>query len=295
MLERVTLARDMVDCRGAVLASAGTEVSISAVREAAARAIPAPARPLSETFAANDLRLPLGAPAYRHIFRGDGSDAVTRAMSAAELPDALWDELRAMRAADPARYWHALATAAVATRMLLAAVGEASSVGRVAAAGMLHDLGMRHVSPHLARNGDLLSPGEIEEIAGHPLLGAYHLALLLGDHPAVEVALAHHWQSGAGYPSLPAPPSRAVEVVSVASSFAALTQPRAFRSAPYDARGAADVLIGDAAAGLADPEAVRLLVHALRNERGELADLRFGRERIGHAPAVNRHTPIRLP
>jgi hypothetical protein len=83
-------------------------------------------------------------------------------------------------------------------------------------------------------------------------------------------------------------------VIAVASAFTALTQPRAFRSAPYDGRGAADVLIADAAAGRADPDAVRLLVHALRNGKGELRVLRFGRERLGHAPAVNRHTPIRV-
>ena len=81
----------------------------------------------------------------------------------------------------------------------------------------------------------------------------------------------------------------------MASAFAALTQPRAFRSAPFDARGAADVLIRDVQLGRADATAVKLLVHALRNGRGKLRDLRFGRERIGHAPAVNRHSRIRLP
>jgi HD-GYP domain-containing protein (c-di-GMP phosphodiesterase class II) len=292
MLERLILARDLVDSRGGVLAPAGVELSAASVRQAAAAATPGPTRPLADTFVASDLRLPLAAPVYRHLFRAGAQDAVARALLAAELPDALWEELRAMRANDPARYWHALATSAVSVRMLLAALGEATFIARMAAAGLLHDLGFRHVSPHLARNGDLLSPGEMEEVATHPLLGAHHVALLLGDHPAVEVALAHHWRNGTGYPRLPAPPPRSVEVVAVASSFAALTQPRAFRSAPFDARGAADVLIVDAAAGRIDAEAVRLLVHALRDGKGDLLALRFGRERIGHAPAVNRHTPI---
>jgi HD-GYP domain-containing protein (c-di-GMP phosphodiesterase class II) len=277
-----------------VLAPAGSEISVAAVRRAAAAPVLAPFRPLASTPAAADLRLPLAAPAYRHLFRGEAQDAVARALLTAELPDALWEELQAMRATDPARYWHALATAAVAGRMLLAALGEVSAIARAAAAALLHDLGFRHVSPHLARNGDLLTPAEVEEVAGHPLLGAYHLALLLGDHPAVETALAHHWARGAGYPRLGAPPARSVEVVAVASAFAALTQPRAFRSSPFDARGAADVLIAESQTGRVDAEAVRLLVHALRNGRGDLRALRFGRERIGHAPAVNRHTRIEL-
>jgi HD-GYP domain-containing protein (c-di-GMP phosphodiesterase class II) len=294
MLERLTLARDLVDCRGTVLAPAGTALTVASVRATAASVTPAATRPLSATFVAADLRLPLAAPVYRHLFRGEAQDGTARALLAAELPDALWDELSTMRAADPARYWHALATAAVAARMLLGALGETSVIARLAAAGLLHDLGMRHVNPHLARNGDRLDRAEMEEVAGHPLLGAYHLALLLGVHPAVEAALAHHWDRGHGYPRLDAAPPRSVEVVAVASSFAALTQPRAFRSAPYDARGAADVLIAEGSAGRSDPDAVRLLVHALRNGKGELRTLRFARERFGHAPAVNRHTRIEL-
>jgi hypothetical protein len=293
MVERITLTRDLVDCGGEILAAAGAAISVATIRGAAASASPPPLRPLSSTFAAADLRLPLAAPVYRHLFRGAAQDAVARALLSVELPDALWEELRTMRGADPARYWHGVATAAVTTRTLLAAVGEASAIARTAGAALLHDLGFRHLSPHLARNGDLLSEQEAEEVATHPLLGAFHLAVRLGDHPAVEAALAHHWQGGAGYPRLPAPPPRSVEVVAVASAFAALTQPRAFRSAPFDARGATDVLIGESQVGRVDPEAVKLLVHALRNGKGDLRALRFGRERIGHAPAVNRHT--RLP
>ena len=37
MLERLTLARDLMDCRGAVLAPAGTRISIAGLREVAAR------------------------------------------------------------------------------------------------------------------------------------------------------------------------------------------------------------------------------------------------------------------
>jgi response regulator RpfG family c-di-GMP phosphodiesterase len=114
------------------------------------------------------------------------------------------------------------------------------------AAALLHDLGMRHVPAYLAGNGDALDPKEVQELAAHPLLGAWHLSRVLGRHPAVDAALAQHWRGGRGYPTLPQRPSRAVDAVAVASAFAALTQARSFRSQPYDARGAADVLIAEA-------------------------------------------------
>jgi HD-GYP domain-containing protein (c-di-GMP phosphodiesterase class II) len=295
MFDRVALAQDLVDCRGRVLGKKGKVVSGEAIAEAAASAPQAPRRLLSETFVAEDLHLPLAESPYRHLFRGPGVQGiVARALLSVRLPSALYDELLALKFSDPSRYRHALCTAVVTVRMLTAAVGEARALPDMAAAALLHDLGMRHVPARLSRNTDPLEKGEEREIATHPLLGAYHLACLLGIHPAVDAALCHHWRAGQGYPRLPAPPTRSIEVVGVASAFAALTQPRPFRSEPFDARGAADLLIAEAAAGHADASSVKLLVHALRGAAGEVRKVRFGRERQGHAPVVNRYTPIAM-
>jgi HD-GYP domain-containing protein (c-di-GMP phosphodiesterase class II) len=196
-----------------------------------------------------------------------------------------------MRESDPARWRHALATACVAVRMLLASDDQAALSG-AAAAALLHDLGMRHVPPRATRAGEVLAPGDAEAIATHTLLGALHLASVLGEHPAVEAALAHHWRRGHGYPRLARDPSRLSEVVAVASAFTALTQPRVFRSSAYEARGAADILIREGMQERADLEVVRLLVHALRGGKGEARALRFGRERMGQTPAVNRHRSL---
>jgi HD-GYP domain-containing protein (c-di-GMP phosphodiesterase class II) len=293
VFDRVVLGRDLVDCRGAVVGRRGLVVSVAAVREAARCAPPVERRRLSDTALAGDVGLPLADPVYRHLFRSAPvRAAVLRALLGIRLPAAAFDELAALRLADPGRHRHLVTTAAVTARMLVAAVGEASALPDVAAGGLLHDLGMRHVSSHLARNGDALEEREIRDVAAHPLLGGWHLAQLLGPHPAVEAALAHHWKCGHGYPALTAAPARSVEVVAVASAFSALTQPRPFRSEPFDARGAVDVLVAEAQGGRADVNTLRLLVHALRGAGGEVRHVRFGRERLGHTPAVNRHTPI---
>jgi HD-GYP domain-containing protein (c-di-GMP phosphodiesterase class II) len=293
MFDRVVLPRDIVDASGAVLAKRGLVISVDAVEEAARQAQAFPRRALSETPIAEDLHLPLADPPYRHIFRGPGVQAaVARALLAARLPQPLFEELAALKLSDPSRYRHALTTGALTARMLIAAVGDAPALPDLAAAGLLHDVGMRHLPLHLSRNGDRLDSREVMDVAAHPILGAWHLARLLGAHPAVDAALSHHWRNSHGYPTLLRPPSRAVQVVSVASSFAALTQARAFRSEPFDARGATDVLISEASRSRADVNTVRLLVHALRGARGEVGQVHFGRERLGHAPVVNRYTAI---
>jgi hypothetical protein len=127
------------------------------------------------------------------------------------------------------------------------------------------------------------------------VVGAYILAVLLGPHPAVVAARAHHWRCGQGYPALDAAPSRSIEVISVASAFAALTQPRPFRAAVYDARGAVDVLVAEAKAGQADANTVKLLAHALRGASGDPRAIRFGRERGGHGPEVHHYMHVLPP
>jgi HD-GYP domain-containing protein (c-di-GMP phosphodiesterase class II) len=293
VLDRLTLRQDLVDARGNVLASRGQVVSADTIREAMERAKPAPRRMLAETFVARDIHTVLAEAVYQHLFRGIGEQArVARAILAVELPAVLFDELLAVKAADTLRYQHSLVTAAVATRMLTAAVGEPRALPEVSAAALLHDLGMRHVAHQLAPGKDFLLPGEVMDVAAHPLLGAYHLAGVLGDHPAVAAALFHHWRCGQGYPRVRTAPPRSVEVIAVAAEFAALTQPRPFRSNPYTARGAADVLVAEALSGDADLSAVKLLVHALRGGLGSVRELKFAREREGQAPELNRYRRV---
>lgn len=295
VFDRVTLETDLVDCRGVVLGRRGLVVSAQSIAEAARRAprltpVRTEATPLGEA-----LRAALDAPPLAHLLGGDGvREAIERALEGIALPGVLHEELDALRRASPVQHAHALATSVVAVRMLLAAVRTARGIAEVAAAALLHDIGMRHLPRRLSGTGRL-ERADAAAIAAHPFLGAYHLASVLGAHPAVAAAHAHHWRNGQGYPALGAAPSRSSLVVGVASAFAALTQPRPFRSEPYDARGAVDVLVGEALAGHADPNAVKLLVHALRGGRGDLRSVRLARARDGHAPATNHHAHVEPP
>lgn len=296
MFDRLTLSEDLVDCRGAIVARRGTVISPEAIAEVAQGAPAAHRQRLADTALERDVLAPLADAAYRHLFHGDAArEAVQRVIGSAMLPDVLVEELVHARREQPAMHAHAFATAAVAVRMLLLVVGPARGVPDLAAAALLHDLGMRHLPRKLREPPERLPREDALRIAAHPLTGAYHLARVLGAHPAVAAARSHHWRCGQGYPALGAAPSRSIEVVSVASAFAALTQPRAFRSAAYSARGAADVLVAEAAAGHADTNTVRLLVHALRGGRGDPRAVKFGHGREGHAPEVNRYAPVEPP
>lgn len=296
VFDRLTLSEDLVDCRGRLIARKGTVVSPETITEAAARAPDAPRRPLGETALADALRAVLDDPLHGPLFRREGArEPVARVILESALPEALVEELLWMHAERPILLRHALATAAVAARMLLAAVGPSRSLPDLAAAALLHDLGMRHLPETLLAHAGPLDPVDAFQVAAHPLLGAYHLATVLGAHPAVSAARSHHWRCGQGYPGLSASPSRAIEVIAVASTFAALTSPRAFRGAPYDARGAADVLVMEVATQRADANTVKLLLHALRGGGGDPRAIRFGVPREGHGPEPHRYVHVSAP
>jgi len=296
VFDRLILTEELVDCRGEVLAARGAVLSSESIAEAAARCPATRRRVLGDTQLAADVDVPLGDPLYRHMFQSEGvCDEVRRALLVAQLPESLVEELLALRRAASPIHAHAFVTAAVAVRMLLSVVGTARGVPELAAAALLHDIGMRHVPLRVSRIRERLGREEATRVAAHPLLGAYHIARTLGAHPAVHAALGHHWRCGQGYPTLASTPTRSMEVVSVASAFAALTQPRPFRSGAYDARGAADVLVAEAQAGQADANTVKLLVHALRGGSGDPRRIRFGRERSGHGPDVNRYVHVSPP
>jgi HD-GYP domain-containing protein (c-di-GMP phosphodiesterase class II) len=295
MFDRLILTEELVDCRGEQLAARGVVLSLEAIAEVGRRARPVEWRTLEETPLAADVDVPLAESCYRHLFAGAIRDEVRAALLAIRLPQVLFDELLAIRRSGSPIHAHAFATAAVAVRMLLCVVGGARGVPDLAAAALLHDIGMRHMPARLLRQRERLAHDDALRIAAHPLIGAYHLSSVLGAHPAVAAAEAHHWRCGQGYPALGGPPSRSVEVISVASAFAALTQSRPFRQHPYDARGASDVLAAEAMRRHADANTVKLLVHALRGGRGDPRSVRFGRERAGHGPDVNRYVHVSAP
>jgi HD-GYP domain-containing protein (c-di-GMP phosphodiesterase class II) len=271
-------------------------VSPEAIEEAAEHAPPLARRRLSETGIAVDLDLPFANPVYEPLFGRRGArEAVEGALRSIALPEPLVDELLAARREQPLVYRHAVLTAAVGVRVLLTAVGPGRTLNDLAGAALLHDLGMRQVPVRLLSHHDRLSAEQVHRIAAHPLLGAYHLASVIGHHPAVAAARSHHWRCGQGYPGLSGPPPRAIEVIAVASAFCALTQPRPYRSGAFDARGAVDVLVRETVTGHADANTVKLLVHALRGGGGDARGVRFGTSRDGHGPAQNGHSPVEPP
>jgi len=291
-LAGTVLTRDLVAASGKLVASRGEIADLGYLKEIAARAPrDARQRALHETKVSEAVLESFDAAPLQHLAGPpDARAQIADALCEVRFPEAVWEELDALREEDAVRFQHAVWTAVVAARLFRAALGEAPGLSRLVAGALVHDVGMRVAAQRLRFKRDHLTANEALTLEDHPILGALILASSLGDAPAVHFALLHHTRAGFGYPRVAGkPPLRGVDLVSVASAFAALVAPRSFRQQPFNARGAADQLCDEARAGYFDARAVRLLIHCMRGAKGAMTDLKLPRTATGFRPARNHH------
>lgn len=291
-LAGTVLTRDLIAATGKLVASKGQIVDLAYLKEVAAGApYDAKTRPLHETSVSEAVLEAFDAPPLQHLAGPpDARAQIADALCEIRFPDPVWQELDALRADDQVRFQHAVWTAVVAARLFRAALGEAPGLTRLVGGALVHDIGMRYAAPKLRFKRDHLTPNDALGLEDHPIIGALLLASAIGDAPAVHFALLHHTRAGFGYPRVEGkPPLRGLDLVSVASAFAALVAPRPFRQHPFNARGAADQLCDEARAGYFDPRAVRLLIHCMRGAKGSVTELKLPRTATGFRPARNHH------
>ncbi|HUJ28448.1 MAG TPA: HD domain-containing phosphohydrolase [Myxococcales bacterium] len=297
-LAGTVLTKDLFAADGRLVASRGEIVDVGVLRDVAERARPAGRdRPLFETAVADAVLEALEAPALAHLVGSEGLRApAADALSEVRFPQSVWDELLALEREDGPRYQHAIWTGVVAARLFRAALGSAPGVSRLVGGALVHDVGMRHAALRLRFKRDHLTRAEALALEDHPLLGALILATELGDAPAVHFALLHHTRAGYGYPRVQGlPPLRGLDIVAVASAFAALIAPRSYRQKAFDSRGAVDQLLDEADAGHFDARAVRLLVHCLRGNLAAPGMMAVARKPRGFRPPSNHHGVAREP
>lgn len=291
-LAGTVLTRDLVAATGKLVASRGEIVDVGYLKLLAGRAPKnARQRALHETNVSEAVLEAFDAAPLQHLAGPHEARAqIADALCEVRFPDEVWREIDALREEDPSRFQHAVWTAVVAARLFRAALGEAPGLSRLIGGALVHDIGMRHSAQRLRFKRDHLTANEALTLEDHPIVGALVLASVLGDAPAVHFALLHHTRAGFGYPRIAGkPPLRGLDLVSVASAYAALVAPRPFRQQPFDARGAADQLCDEANAGYFDARAVRLLIHCMRGAKGPMTALRLPRTATGFRPVRNHH------
>jgi HD-GYP domain-containing protein (c-di-GMP phosphodiesterase class II) len=286
------LARDLVAADGRLVAGRGEIIDLECLRHVASFAPRGlRERPLFETALAEAVLEAFEAEPLKNLIGDEPRRAqVADVLAEVRFPQQIWDEVDALRSEDPVRFQHAVWTSIVSARLFHLALGQAPGLSKLVGGALTHDLGMRVAGGRLRHKRDHLSRAEAMSLEEHPLVGALLLASVLGDAPAVHFALLHHTRAGRGYPRVQGtPPLRGLDLVTVASAFAALIAPRTFRDCAFSPRGAIDQLTDDAAAGHFDSRAVRLLIHCMRGGKGSFSTVQLPKQMTGFRPPENRH------
>jgi HD-GYP domain-containing protein (c-di-GMP phosphodiesterase class II) len=286
------LTKDLFAADGRLVASRGEAVDLQFLKDVAARSpMNLYERPLHETPVACSVLEALESPALAHVTgREEWRALVADTITQVRFPDPIWSELEVLRREDGPRYQHAVWTAVIVARLFRVALGNAPGIAKLVAGALVHDIGMRHAATRLRFKRDHLTRSEALALEDHPIFGALLLASVLGDAPAVHLALLHHTRAGFGYPRVQGTlPLRGLDLVAVASAFAALLAPRSYREQAFNVRGAVDQLLDEAQSGHFDARAVHLLVHCLRGNKGSAARMQLPRRNTGFRPPANYH------
>jgi hypothetical protein len=129
-------------------------------------------------------------------------DRMLAAVESVPLPAPIAFQLTLMHELHPAQFEHAVACALAAVWLADAPLVPRHELTQLAAAGLLHDLGMLHVDPVLLQPDLPLSREQRRQLYAHPLVSAIHVER--HRHYAQEVVRAvlehHEALDGSGYP-----------------------------------------------------------------------------------------------
>jgi HD-GYP domain-containing protein (c-di-GMP phosphodiesterase class II) len=131
-----------------------------------------------------------------------GADTLLAPLGGVPLPTPIAFKLTLMQETQPELFAHSLQMMLVALLLGLKAGRRARALVDLAAAGLLHDLGVLHIDPDMLKPGHRMTPEERQHLFAHPLT----TSLILKEHPeysadVIRAVMEHHERlDGSGYP-----------------------------------------------------------------------------------------------
>lgn len=244
--------------------------------------------PLSETSIAKDLKEIVSSGIYAVIFsdRADLDHVIEIAEKTKFVPEII-EELKRIKQNLPITYHHILAVSALSIKISLDLNYNPFEIAKI---GFAHDLGKSRLPKEILEKDGPLSHYEFSIIQTHPLAEYILLSHYL-KNPKSFIAYAsfsHHERcDGSGYPRGIRRLNKYIQSLIPCDIFDALVSPRPYRSSPYTARAALDLLLDEARIGKIDRKYVLCLISYMRKCKPNLGNVVISDEKRDPPPLIN--------
>lgn len=141
-------------------------------------------------------------PRFRLLAGGHGVERLLNAFYAMPMNEALVFKLTVAREQRPDIFEHSIQIALIALFLAIKSRLPERELANVAAAGMLHDIGVLHIDPALLEPGHRLDADELRHVYAHPMTAYLILQTFPLFHPEISTAVFEHHErlDGSGYP-----------------------------------------------------------------------------------------------
>ena len=141
-------------------------------------------------------------PRFRLLAGGSGVERLLNAFYAMPMNEALAFKLTVAREQRPDVFEHSIQIALIALFLAIKSGLPERELANVAAAGMLHDIGVLHIDPALLQPGHRLDADELRHVYAHPMTAYLILQTFPLFPPEISTAVFEHHErlDGSGYP-----------------------------------------------------------------------------------------------
>lgn len=141
-------------------------------------------------------------PRFQLLAGRSGIERLLNAFYAMPMNEALAFKLTVAREQRPDIFEHSIQMTLIALFLALKSRLPERKLATVAAAGMLHDIGVLHIDPSLLQPGRRLDADELRHVYSHPMTAYLILQTFPLFHPEISTAVFEHHErlDGSGYP-----------------------------------------------------------------------------------------------
>ena len=246
---------------------------------------------LAQTNIINDIIEKINSGIYKTMFSDNKtSDKVIDILAQTSFAKLMIRELENLKLNLPGTYNHILVVAALSIKICLDLNTEEFDPHRIAKIGLVHDIGKSRLPAAIIEKDKPLTHEEFKIIQTHPWIDHLLISHYLNTTKSfvAKAALCHHERlDGSGYPLGIAKINNYVQTIIPCDIFDALISQRPYRSEPFTARAALDLLLEESKKGKINSKFVKCLISYSRKDKPHYKSVNPSQTNRDAPPKIN--------